>query len=81
MPMAWAQCICAKLGGFAIIASATNGMFVDGSGSKHDFQHPSSISDIIFRFFAISPARIDSNFGIMPGFFTIYFNMLSATAR
>lgn len=56
-----------------MIASATNGVFVDGSGSMHDLQHPSKISQIILRFRAMSPARIVANLGMMPGFFTMYF--------
>ena len=53
-----------------MIASATNGKPVDGSGSIQDFQHPSSIWEIILRFREISPARMVSSLGIIPGFLT-----------
>lgn len=74
---AWAQCIWAKLGGFAIMASATKGSPVIKSGRTHDSQHPWSISAIIFRFFEMSPARMDSTFGMIPGFFTMYWRVIS----
>lgn len=56
-----------------MMASATNGAPVEGSGSMHDLQHPLRISLIILRFLEISPARIVAILGIMLGFFTIYF--------
>jgi hypothetical protein len=59
-----------------MIASATNGVLVIGSGSIHEFQHPSSISQIIFLFFAISPLNIVSMLGRMPGFRTIYLQQI-----
>jgi hypothetical protein len=55
-----------------MIASAIKGMLVVGSGLIHESQHPSSISHIIFRFLDMSPARIDANLGIIPGFLTMY---------
>lgn len=73
MPSACAQCICAKLGGFAMIASATNGRFVFGSGSIQDLQHPSRISKTILRLRDISPSRILENLGTMPGLLTMYY--------
>lgn len=69
---AWAQCMWAKLGGFAIITSATTkGNFVSGSGSTQDSQHPSSISSIIWRFRPVSPPAMVDIFGMIPGFFTM----------
>lgn len=76
MPKASAQCIWAKLGGLAIIASATNGMFVSKSGSIQDLQQPSSMVYTILRFCEISPLMIVSNFGIIPGFLTMYCEIL-----
>ena len=72
MPKACAQCTWAKLGGLAIMTSATNGTFFSGSGSIHDLQQPSSILYTILRFCEISPLMTVSNFGMMPGFLTIY---------
>jgi len=72
IPKACAQCKCAKLGGFAIIASATKGSLVLGSGSIHDLQHPSSISKIILRLRVISPPRKDARLGMIPGLLTMY---------
>jgi len=72
MLSASAQCICAKLGGFAMIASATKGTPVTGSGSIQESQQPCNICLIIFCFFEMSPARIESNFGMIPGFLTMY---------
>jgi hypothetical protein len=54
------------------MASAMNGTPVSGSGSMHDFQHPSNISEIMARFLPMSPALIVENLGMMPGFFTMY---------
>jgi hypothetical protein len=56
-----------------MIASATNGAPVEGSGSMHALQHPLRIPLIILRFLDISPALIVANLGIIPGFFTMYF--------
>jgi hypothetical protein len=64
--------MCAKLGGFAMMAYAMNGTPVSGSGSMHDFQHPSNIPEIMVLFSPMSPAFIVENLGIMPGFFTMY---------
>jgi hypothetical protein len=61
-----------------MIASATNGVFVSGSGSIYDLQHPSSIVYIILRFCEISPLIIVLNLGIMPGFLTMYCSGLLA---
>ena len=73
---ACAQWMCAKLGGFAIIASATKGSPVFKSGLTQDSQQPWSISAIILRFFEMSPARMDSTFGMIPGFLTMYLKLL-----
>ena len=73
MANAWAQWICAKLTGFAMMAWATKGSWVWGSGSMHDFQQPSSISTIMARLRWISPSRRVFIPGIRPGFLTIYF--------
>lgn len=59
-----------------MMAFATNGSPVLGSGSMHDFQQPSNISDIIFRLREISPARKVFIFGIRPGFLTMYCRLL-----
>lgn len=47
---ALAQWTCAKLGGLAMMASATNGVPVSGFGWIHDRQHPSSIEATMWRF-------------------------------
>lgn len=60
-----------------MIASATNGTPVTGSGVMQDFQQPLSISRIILRFFEMSPARMDSIFGMIPGFLTMYYGFVS----
>src|ERR1700744_2872680 len=72
IPNACAQWICAKLGGLAMIASATNGSWVSGSSSMHDLQQPSSISATMTCFFLISPSRSVFICGIRPGFLTMY---------
>jgi hypothetical protein len=56
-----------------MMASATKGAPVEGSGSMHDLQQPLSISLIILRFLDMSPARMVANVGMIPGFFTMYF--------
>lgn len=63
----------AKLGGFAMIASATKGLPESWSASMHAFQQPSIISSIIALFFWISPERRASMLGNSPGFLTIYY--------
>ena len=70
-PKVCAQWMWAKLGGFAIIASAMNGVPVSGSGSIQDRQHPLSIAAIIFRFFEISPLSMVFISGIMLGLLTM----------
>lgn len=71
--------MCAKLGGFAMIALATNGARDSGSGSMHDFQQPCNISAIILRFLLISPSFSVFMLGIRPGFRTIYCEVSSGT--
>jgi len=56
-----------------MMASATKGAAVEGSGSRHDLQQPLSMSLIILRFLDMSPARMVANVGMIPGFFTMYF--------
>jgi hypothetical protein len=77
IPNACAQCKYANDGGFAIMASATKGTPVEGSTSVQDLQHPSSISQTILRLREISPARMVSNLGMIPGFLTMYCKLIS----
>lgn len=80
-PRVSAQCTWAKLGGFEIMASATKGTPVSWSGWMHEFQQPSKISAIISRFFPMSPAMMVENFGMMPGFLTMYCTTLVCECR
>lgn len=83
MPNFCAQWICAKLGGFAIMAWAMKGDFftppfvslllssLASSASAHDFQQPSRISAIPLRLLPTSPSFSDFIPGRRPGFLTI----------
>src|ERR1700755_3568141 len=71
IPNTCAQCKCAKLGGFAMMASATNGRAEMGSGSIQELQKPFSISPTIFLFSFTSPAFRLCILGINPGFLTM----------
>ena len=77
MPSASAQWTCAKDGGFAMMAFATNGSPVKGSGQKQLSQQPSIISLIILRFKPTSPRFMDSIVGMRPGFRTMYYQIHS----
>ena len=77
MPSASAQWTCAKDGGFAMMAFATNGSPVKGSGQKQLSQQPSIISLIILRFKPTSPRFMDSMVGMRPGFRTMYYQIHS----
>jgi hypothetical protein len=72
MPKACAQCTCAKDGGFAMIAFATNGSCDTESGETQELQQPRNISYIMRRFRGMSPPFKESRDGSRPGLRTMY---------
>lgn len=87
MPSFSAQWMWANDGGFAMMTSAMNGTFItqdlapqgmlfrlslQSQRRKQERQHPSSILDMALVCFSMTSPRIDSIFGMIPGFLTIY---------
>lgn len=64
-----------------MMAFATKGSWVMGSGEMQEDQQPAKISEIISRFLPISPSRSELIFGMSPGFLTMYFVLSDPGAK